>query len=511
MPDSLRLNNGSLYIHTFLTPDGYKSPADAPKTLTAYRSQMITKYKKLQKYKRTRNLLTGESEVKEEDILEDPKLAPIIPHFHKNFTVNVIYDVTPFKKGSLPPPLNEFIKFSENGAFYEPTIFFNSYWNLQRDYYAINETVNSAEISISLYPLSMMKFQIYASQSVQNNWMKELTGQSTDDSDQDTLKEMLLDTNPILVGTTFIVSILHMIFEFLAFKNDIQFWNTKKEGKDMQGLSIRSVGIGIVQSTIVFLYILDNEANFMVLVNVFIGMLIDFWKISKVLQIYKTANGPKTVENKKEDEKPAEAEDTQNSEYTEEQRKTLGLDAPENQPKKLEPWKMEIGPYTIQEYAAYCESPTKIYDQMAFNYLGKACIPLFIGYGIYSFMYNEHKGYYSFVLGMCYGFLLVFGFIMMTPQLFINYKLKSTAHLPWRMLTYKFINTFIDDLFAFVIKMPTLYRLGCFRDDIVFFIYLYQKWIYKVDYSRVNEFGTTGEQHKEKKEGEEAIEDKKTK
>jgi len=53
---------------------------------------------------------------------------------------------------------------------------------------------------------------------------------------------------------------------------------------------------------------------------------------------------------------------------------------------------------------------------------------------------------------------------MMTPQLFINYKLKSVAHLPWRMLSYKFLNTFIDDIFAFVIKMPTLYRLGCFRD-----------------------------------------------
>merc|ERR1712117_833005 len=137
-------------------------------------------------------------------------------------------------------------------------------------------------------------------------------------------------------------------------------------------------------------------------------------------------------------------------------------------------------------------------DQMAFNYLGKACIPLFIGYGIYSFMYNEHKGCYSFVLGMCYGFLLVFGFIMMTPQLFINYKLKSTAHLPWRMMTYKALNTFIDDIFAFVIKMPTMYRIGCFRDDIVFFIFLYQRYIYRVDHSRVNEFGFSGEMLEEK-------------
>ncbi|PNJ11935.1 CLPTM1 isoform 12, partial [Pongo abelii] len=44
------------------------------------------------------------------------------------------------------------------------------------------------------------------------------------------------------------------------------------------------------------------------------------------------------------------------------------------------------------------------------------------------------------------------------------YKLKSVAHLPWRMLTYKALNTFIDDLFAFVIKMPVMYRIGCLRD-----------------------------------------------
>jgi len=85
------------------------------------------------------------------------------------------------------------------------------------------------------------------------------------------------------------------------------------------------------------------------------------------------------------------------------------------------------------------------------------------------------------------------GFIAMTPQLFINYKLKSVAHLPWRMLTYKFLNTFIDDIFAFVIKMPTMYRIGCFRDDVIFLIYLYQRWIYRVDFKRLNEFGVSGE------------------
>jgi hypothetical protein len=73
---------------------------------------------------------------------------------------------------------------------------------------------------------------------------------------------------------------------------------------------------------------------------------------------------------------------------------------------------------------------------------------------------------------------------MMTPQLFLNWKLKSVAHLPWRVLCYKFLNTFIDDLFSFIVRMPTMARLSCFRDDVVFFIYLYQRWLYPVDTSR---------------------------
>ena len=70
--------------------------------------------------------------------------------------------------------------------------------------------------------------------------------------------------------------------------------------------------------------------------------------------------------------------------------------------------------------------------------------------------------------------------------------MQSVAHLPGRAMTYKFLNTFIDDLFAFTIKMPTLHRLATLRDDVIFFVYLYQSWKYKVDYSRVNEFGQGG-------------------
>jgi len=63
------------------------------------------------------------------------------------------------------------------------------------------------------------------------------------------------------------------------------------------------------------------------------------------------------------------------------------------------------------------------------------------------------------------------------------------AHLPWKAMSYKAVNTFIDDLFAFVVPMPPLHRAACLRDDVVFAVFLYQKWIYPVDKTRVNEFG----------------------
>ncbi|KAI7169224.1 hypothetical protein KC319_g13603 [Hortaea werneckii] len=66
--------------------------------------------------------------------------------------------------------------------------------------------------------------------------------------------------------------------------------------------------------------------------------------------------------------------------------------------------------------------------------------------------------------------------------------------MPAKAMTYKFLNTFIDDLFAFTIKMPFLHRLATLRDDVIFFVYLYQAWAYKVDFTRVNEFGQGGDE-----------------
>jgi hypothetical protein len=41
--------------------------------------------------------------------------------------------------------------------------------------------------------------------------------------------------------------------------------------------------------------------------------------------------------------------------------------------------------------------------------------------------------------------------------------------------------------------MPVMHRLACLRDDAIFLVYLYQRWKYRTDYSRVNEFGQCAE------------------
>lgn len=439
-------NNGSIYLHVFFVNTG-KSPDPKDKVhyggpYVTYGKKMLNKYKKL-KYMKTHNLLTGQTEKSAEEIKKAETLKEeIVSHWHPNLTVNLVTDQTAWVQGSVPPPLDEFILFTAEGKEYKPAVFLNDYWNMMRDYVPINKTTTSLSLRLTYQPLSLFKWQLYTAQAMRDQLsVFSALGAEEHDDEQDTVKELLMDTSPYLLALTVSVSILHSIFELLAFKNDIQFWNNRQS---LEGLSVRSVFFNVFQSTIVLLYVLDDETNVMVRISCFVGLIIEIWKINKVMDV------------------------------------KLNRD---------DRWFGIIPKISFTDKGSYVESSTKQYDTMAFRYLSWACFPLLIGYGIYSLLYHEHKGWYSFILNMLYGYLLTFGFIMMTPQLFINYKLKSVAHLPWRMMSYKFLNTFIDDMFAFVIKMPTMYRLGCFRDGkftILIIMIMYTFFLFKMAKSTFN-------------------------
>merc|ERR1712203_1121005 len=135
------------------------------------------------------------------------------------------------------------------------------------------------------------------------------------------------------------------------------------------------------------------------------------------------------------------------------------------------------------------EASTAELDSTAIKYLSWVLYPFCLGGAIYSLVYTPHKSWYSCTIQTTVNEVYAFGFLFMLPQLFVNYKLKSVAHLPWRAFMYKAFNTFIDDLFAFIITMPTAHRVACFRDDVVFVVYLYQRYLYPVDKKRIDMSG----------------------
>lgn len=63
---------------------------------------------------------------------------------------------------------------------------------------------------------------------------------------------------------------------------DIQFWNNRTS---LEGLSVRSVFFNVFQSIVVLLYVLDNDTNMVVRISVFVGLIIEIWKIHKVTNI----------------------------------------------------------------------------------------------------------------------------------------------------------------------------------------------------------------------------------
>eukprot|EP01119_Soliformovum_irregulare_P012361 TRINITY_DN3200_c0_g2_i1.p1 TRINITY_DN3200_c0_g2~~TRINITY_DN3200_c0_g2_i1.p1 ORF type:complete len:394 (+),score=131.66 TRINITY_DN3200_c0_g2_i1:296-1477(+) len=351
-------------------------------------------------------------------------------------TLHLITDHTVFPRGSVPPTVIDSMNFTENGE-YLPILYFDDFWLLKDAMMIVNDTVDTLTLTLSYSPLSLFRWQIMLQTEMSFSMHKSM-GTAGEGDDQE-MKRMMMETNPYLLGVTMVVTLLHSVFDFLAFKNDITFW---KNRKTVEGISVRTMLINFVLQIIIFLYLMDNDTSWVILISSGVGLGIEAWKISKAVII--------------------EVDRTR--------------------------WI----PIKLKDRESY-SSKTREHDETAMRYLSYVAYPLIVGYAIYSLIYDTHKSWYSWILNSLVGCVYTFGFIMMTPQLFINYKLKSVAHLPWKTFMYKALNTFIDDLFAFIIKMPTLHRLSCFRDDFIFLIYLYQRWIYPTDYRRVNEFGQGGD------------------
>lgn len=441
----------------------------------------LTQYIPKKKVSKTRSLLGGKNATEdeaEEEIEEQPSGPIIANYYHPNASLSFIPNTGVLNFPQAHPAVRQFLRLEATGArdgsgqnsWYYPVLFINTFWQLKAHMTLLNDTVKTLPLHIDLNNLVGWKFNTMAAIEMSS---KEAARQAAfgnalpgggDGTEIEMVKEIFMDTNPILLGVTIFASIAHLILEMLAFGSDIAHYRKKK---DNVGISVRSILANVFMQTVIFLYLLDQSQNtsWMILGSQAVGIVIELWKITTIVDVRM---------------RPAP-------------------------PGSLIPYRVA---FEDKHQLSDTEEKTKEYDEIAFKYMYIAGVPLLAAYAVYSLVYDTHKSWYSYTITTLVGSVYAYGFLMMVPSLYINYRLKSVAHMPAKAMMYKFLNTFIDDLFAFTIKMPLLHRLATFRDDIIFFIYLYQRWAYKVDYSRVNEFGQGGEPEPEPEKKKKKIEDR---
>ncbi|XP_054108321.1 lipid scramblase CLPTM1L isoform X5 [Callithrix jacchus] len=431
-------NNGTLYAYIFLHHAGILPWHDGKQVhlvspLTTY---MVPKPEEI-------NLLTGASDAQQQIEAEKKPASALdepVSHWRPRLALNVMADNFVFDGSSLPADVHRYMKMIQLGktVHYLPILFIDQLSNRVKDLMVINRSTTELPLTVSYDKVSLgrLRFWIHMQDAV---YSLQQFGFSEKDADE--VKGIFVDTNLYFLALTFFVAAFHLLFDFLAFKNDISFWKKKKS---MIGMSTKAVLWRCFSTVVIFLFLLDEQTSLLVLVPAGIGAAIELWKVKKALKMTVVWRG-------------------------------------------LRP-KFQFGTYSESE------RKTEEYDTQAMKYLSYLLYPLCIGGAVYSLLNIKYKSWYSWLINSFVNGVYAFGFLFMLPQLFVNYKLKSVAHLPWKAFTYKAFNTFIDDVFAFIITMPTSHRLACFRDDVVFLVYLYQRWLYPVDKRRVNEFGESYEE-----------------
>lgn len=229
--------NGTLWAHFYVALHGNSLDPTAGdyNVATAYHffrplNQVLAK-KKVVKTKR----LLGSSNSTEDDAEPTPSGPVLASYYHPNFTMSFIPDSGYQSYVNMHPAVRSHVtleatgtrdKTGQNGWYY-PVLYVNTFWQLRDHMIEMNNTIKTLPIHITLNNLNNWKFALYASvdESVKTNQRNIAAGGPVtaqgDGSEFEEFKRVLIDTNIYLLSTTAIVSVLHMIFEMLAFKSDI--------------------------------------------------------------------------------------------------------------------------------------------------------------------------------------------------------------------------------------------------------------------------------------------------
>ena len=230
-------NNGTLWAHFYVALSGHQQDPAAKdyNTETAVHFvRPLNSYLPKRKLKKKKNLLSAADQPEEVEEDNSPDVS-IASFYHPNVTLAVIPDSGVQKYKFLLPAVRQHMQLETSGArdpsgqngWYYPILFLNKFWQLKSHMTELNSTVETVPLRITLSHMRNWQFSLLTSldEGMKQTALQSANGGSVpaggDGSEFEMLKEVLLDTNPYMLATTGIVSVFHMIFETLAFKNDI--------------------------------------------------------------------------------------------------------------------------------------------------------------------------------------------------------------------------------------------------------------------------------------------------
>ncbi|KAI8870801.1 cleft lip and palate transmembrane 1, partial [Ramicandelaber brevisporus] len=398
------------------------------------------------------------------------RVAPV-PHWRSQVTAELIRDTNKYLAQHLPRDVAAYTPIFNAPPHQYLPIFWVNPLGLRRDHQIpfdlvqVNKsdsaeqivlplTVHFSSVPLGWFRMSRILHDTFSSLSAASHTSKTTSALRMGATEADNMASMFFDADPTLVAITMFASFLHLLFEALAFKEDVGHWQQKG---DAEGVSVSSMGMSAVAACLTLLYVWDNRAKTSVLIvgGKVAAAIVAVWKLLKVMRHAKEAmqtSAATASENKSENKDKDDGGDNDDSDDTKKESKEKG----------------EVDLVAI----------ARDIDSTTIRYLSLLSIPLLGAYATYSLLYLSHRSFYSWALDALMASVHTLDFISMLPQLILNHRLKSVEALPLKAFTYKALNTFVDDLFTFVMPMTTMTRISAFRDDIVFVILLIQWWIY---------------------------------
>merc|ERR1712032_407547 len=167
---------------------------------------------------------------------------------------------------------------------YMPRAFVDEFWMTDDQLVRLNTSGTNefeVEVHFNLMSSARWRFQQHMEFSLEQN--AKIFGEDSEQMLQ--MRDLFANTNPYLLAGTLIVSVLHIIFEFLAFKNDVQFWGACDPATLSKYVSVKSILVGIVMQVLLLLYLWDESANLLVLLSSVISIIIDVWKVQRAMTL----------------------------------------------------------------------------------------------------------------------------------------------------------------------------------------------------------------------------------